>query len=158
MDWGDAATWAGVAAAIGIAIASWLGSRRSAKQAAESAERSAAAAEATAEGIRRQADLAEAQATKYAPPWELRWRLGDTYSLVNTGDDTEYDVQIEIPDGIRVGKPPEPVDIDARSSATFWAFRLGGEPDETITVTWHHHPGRSDERRTWRHPLPPKPQ
>jgi len=162
MDWGAIGTWAAVLVAIAalwVSIRSDRRNTRSASDSAADAKRSADAAERAADAADRQATLAEAQATKYVPPWEMRWNQGDTFLLTNAGDDPEYDVKVELSeDLLTISQDFEPQDIDPHSSVKFWAMRHMGSRDDTVTVTWHHNEDRSDDRKSWRHPLPPKPR
>lgn len=160
MNWGDAATWVTAVVAVValvVAIRSDRMNTRAAADSAADAKRAVEAAERAADAAARQAEIAEAQATKYVPPWSLRWESGDTYRLANDGPDTEYDVSVRAPRGLIFDGPEAPVDVDARSAITFIAGRHAGTEDDTIVVTWHHQSDRSDERHTWRHPLPMRP-
>src|SRR5690625_5226758 len=76
-----------------------------AKSQRNSSKTQANAAEAQVEQMRRQNDLLEKQlqqsfvdtglAVPYVPPWSLKWHRGDTYELVNGGEERVYNVVID---------------------------------------------------------------
>ena len=157
----DAPAWISAACAvltlIGAAV-SWLRSnvskqaKAAAERARDEAQRTVEAAEQTAAGVQRLADtLAEANA---APPWEVKWEKGDMYALVNTGNATLTDVEVDIDTDNEIFRPPTTDTIDAKSSALFMYSRHhGSEMNVGIVVTWTQPDGT---RRTWRHPIPRK--
>ena len=142
---------------IGAAV-SWFRSnvskqaKAAAERARDEAQRTVAAAEQTAAGVQRLADtLAEANS---APPWEVKWEKGDMYALVNTGNATLNDVEVDIDTDNEIFTPPPAGPIDAKSSALFMYSRHhGSEMNVCIVVTWTQPDGT---RRTWRHPIPRK--
>lgn len=111
------------------------------------------------------ADAAEAalalereRAAKYAPPWRLSWLKGDTYELLNDGDENAYGVEVDLGDLPWVkgkGEPQHDV-IHARAPITFMTTRSFTGGSDVVTVTWHRAADLSDEPHTWRHPLPLK--
>lgn len=142
---------------IGAAV-SWFRSnvskqaKAAAERARDEAQRTVEAAEQTAAGVQRLADtLAEANA---APPWEVKWEKGDMYALVNTGNATLTDVEVDIDTDNEIFTPPPAGPIDAKSSALFMYSRhQGSDMNVCIVVTWTQPDGT---RRTWRHPIPRK--
>ena len=157
----DAPAWISAACAvltlIGAAV-SWLRSnvskqaKAAAERARDEAQRTVEAAEQTAAGVQRLADtLAEANA---APPWEVKWEKGDMYALVNTGNATLTDVEVDIDTDNEIFRPPTTGTIDAKSSVVFMYSRhMGSGMNVCIVVTWTQPDGT---RRTWRHPIPRK--
>lgn len=157
----DAPAWISAVCAvltlIGAAV-SWFRSnvskqaKAAAERARDEAQRTVEAAEQTAAGVQRLADtLAEANA---APPWEVKWEKGDMYALVNTGNATLNDVEVDIDTDNEIFTPPPAGPIDAKSSALFMYSRHhGSEMNVCIVVTWTQPDGT---RRTWRHPIPRK--
>lgn len=146
-----------VATAIGAALSWWRSNvskkaKAEAERAKDDAARMVEAAERTASGVQQLAEaLGEANS---APPWVVRWRKGDTFELVNTGNTPAVDVHAEVDEDGAVFIPPPDGTIDAKSSAVFWCTRHSGSSlNVGIVVTWT----RSDGvRRTWRGPIPPK--
>lgn len=142
---------------VGAAV-SWFRSnvskqaKAAAERARDEAQRTVEAAEQTAAGVQRLADtLAEANA---APPWEVKWEKGDLYALVNTGNATLNDVEVDIDTDNEIFTPPPAGTIDAKSSVVFMYSRHhGSEMNVGIVVTWTQPDGT---RRTWRHPIPRK--
>lgn len=142
---------------VGAAV-SWFRSniskqaKAAAERARDEAQRTVEAAEQTAAGVQRLADtLAEANA---APPWAVKWEKGDMYALVNTGNATLNDVEVDIDTDNEIFTPPPAGQIDAKSSALFMYSRHhGSEMNVCIVVTWTQPDGT---RRTWRHPIPRK--
>lgn len=156
MEWGDAATWVASIAAVAAIVIAVRTDRRSQRAAADSAgdaKRAADAAERAAAAAARQVELAEAQATKYVPPWSLTWAKGDTYLLANEGDDPVYGVRLDAPGMQLVKRFDVPAEVDAHSGITFLAATQGTR-DRMVVVTWHRLADCSDESLTWRHPLP----
>lgn len=157
----DIPAWISAACAvltlIGAAV-SWFRSnvskqaKAAAERARDEAQRTVEAAEQTAAGVQRLADtLAEANA---APPWEVKWEKGDMYALVNTGNATLTDVEVDVDTDNEIFRPPPAGPIDAKSSALFMYSRHhGSEMNVGIVVTWTQPDGT---RRTWRHPIPRK--
>ncbi|ERH32872.1 hypothetical protein QU668_04020 [Schaalia sp. HMT-877] len=123
-----------------------------AERAKDEATRLVEAAERTASGVRQLADaLNEANS---APPWVVRWRKGDTFELVNTGNTPAVDVHAEVDEDGESFTPPPDGTIDAKSSAVFWYSRhIGSPPNVNIVVTWTRPDGA---RRTWKGPIPPR--
>lgn len=157
----DIPAWVSAACAvltlIGAAV-SWFRSNvsKQAKAAAEiardEAQRTVEAAEQTAKGVQRLADtLAEAHS---APPWAVKWVKGDTYALLNTGNVTLRNVQVDIDTDNEIFTPPPVGPIDAKSSVVFMYSRhMGSGMNVGIVVTWTD---PDDSQRTWRHPIPQK--
>ena len=76
------------------------------------------------------------------------------YALVNTGNATLNDVEVDIDTDNEIFTPPPAGPIDAKSSALFMYSRHhGSEMNVCIVVTWTQPDGT---RRTWRHPIPRK--
>lgn len=142
---------------VGAAV-SWVRSnvskqaKAAAERARDEAQRTVEAAEQTAAGVQRLADtLAEANS---APPWEVKWEKGDLYALVNTGNATLNDVEVDIDTDNEIFTPPPAGPIDAKSSVVFMYSRHNGSAmNVCIVVTWTQPDGA---RRTWRHPIPRK--
>ena len=142
---------------VGAAV-SWFRSnvskqaKAAAERARDEAQRTVEAAEQTAAGVQRLADtLAEANS---APPWEVKWEKGDMYALVNTGNSTLTDVEVDIDTDNEIFTPPPAGTIDAKSSVLFMYSRHNGsDMNVCIVVTWTQPDGT---RRTWRHPIPRK--
>jgi len=159
MDWGDIATWVGAVAAVaaaGAAVRAEHRAKKSAASAASEAQRAITAAEQSANAQQRLADLAEAAANKYVPPWTLQHRAGDTYEVVNAGDERVYDVTVS---GSCVNDGPKRTDyLDPKSSISFFGIHAGvGEDlDEGVTVMWRRTPESDGELHEWRNSLPPK--
>ena len=157
----DAPAWISAACAvltlIGAAV-SWLRSnvskqaKAAAERARDEAQRTVEAAEQTAAGVQRLADtLAEANS---APPWEVKWEKGDMYALVNTGNVTLRNVQVDVDTDDEIFRPPTTDTIDAKSSVVFMYSRnMGSGMNVGIVVTWTDPDGT---QRTWRHPIPQK--
>lgn len=126
--------------------------RASAATAREQATRSIDAAGRAADAQHRLAELAEAEAAKYPIPWHLEHESGVMYMLINRSDNPEYAVEVR-------GEPIidrwalAPQDVDGRSRFRFRANMSTGS-ENMVVVTWHHRSDRSDERLSWRHPLP----
>ena len=124
---------------VGAAV-SWFRSnvskqaKAAAERARDEAQRTVEAAEQTAAGVQRLADtLAEANA---APPWEVKWEKGDMYALLNTGNATLNDVEVDIDTDNEIFTPPPAGPIDAKSSALFMYSRHhGSEMNVCIVVT-----------------------
>lgn len=101
------------------------------------------------------AERALGHTTKYVPPWRIEWAAGDTFRLMNSGSDTEYDVEFEVPGAFRVDTNGRIDQIHAQSSANFLiAFGMGGSRE--ATVTWARQP--SGARFTWTDEVPFKPR
>lgn len=146
-----------VATAIGAAVSWWRSNiskaaKAEAERAKDDAARMVEAAERTASGVRQLADaLNEANS---APPWVVRWRKGDTFELVNTGNTPAVDVHTEVDEDGAIFNPPPDGTIDAKSSAVFWCIRHSGSSlNVSIVVTWTRPDGT---RRTWKGPIPPR--
>ncbi|NCT90147.1 hypothetical protein GXB85_04160 [Cellulomonas sp. APG4] len=112
---------------------------------------------------KRQADAAEEalalarqEAARYPAPWNLVWVKGDTYGLVNGGDETVYDVTIEFPPHTFTRGDVDSVDrLSAGSTHTFLAAMSSATPHRNVTVSWSRQ-SDSDERHDWTAPLPAK--
>lgn len=133
-----------IVAVVVAALAGWW-----AKVSAAAAVRSADAAEAALA-------LEQERAAKYTAPWRLSWLKGDTYALLNDGDENVYGVEVD-PGGLPWIKGEREHDvIHARAPITFMTTRGFTGGSDVITVTWHRTPDLSDDPHTWRHPLPLK--
>src|SRR5690606_27809732 len=112
----------------------------------DATERQAVAAEAQVDFMRRQVDLMEASAAAGhpldsapdVPPWTLQYARGDTYSLVNGGTRTAYDVRIDVPRDILTAGSYEWPKVDPRASVSFMlAFSLASS-SRSVTVRWRN--------------------
>lgn len=132
-------------------LAAWFGrgQKRAAELAASEAKRSAdAAAEvAEVERARRAEEVAEAERRRVR--FELVHEGGSRYLLCNAGTDPAYGVHV---DTGGLGVQDEVTDFDEFEADGAHRYLLGRtmDPDlaEHVVVTWHHHPDRSDDRRT----------
>lgn len=122
--------------------------------------RQADAAEAQVELMRRQVDLMERQAVNagetvravpYVSPWVVQHFRGSIYTLVNAGDDAEFEVAVELPENVITRPPLSWESIGAREAETFFASPTWGA-DRKLTVTWVHESG--GERQSWTGVLP----
>jgi hypothetical protein len=86
-------------------------------------------------------------------PWEIRYREGSLFELLNITNTTKFGVQIS---GGGVLRPKTVAHIDGRSSLDFFGTSHMGAGNDVL-VTWHPHEDRSDEPRTWRGNKPPRP-
>ena len=146
-----------VLTAIGAALSWWHSSlskraQSEAEQARDDAVRKLEAIEQTAAGIQKVANMLEYSIS--APPWQISWRSGETYYLVNAGNIRAEDVHIDADTKQARFDPPEDGPIDARSSAVFFFGRYMNTPlDAHLVVTWTLPNG---SRETWRGPIPPR--
>lgn len=90
----------------------------------------------------------------YVPPWVLRWHKGDTYELVNGGNETEYHVKIDFPEH-SANHGGEWDAIGPRSSKTFVFAATLATPGRDIVVSWSRDP-EGTETHFWESPIPPK--
>lgn len=127
--------------------------------------RQAIAAESQVDLMRRQLVLAEQElelgssrgtVLPYVPPWMVNWEKGDTYSIVNGGYETEYDVNVKLPPNSAVSPGVEfQIDsLDPRSSQPFMFAASLATPHREILISWSREPG--GERREWRGQIPRK--
>lgn len=116
------------------------------RQAASAAQRSADALEEQNRRADEQAEQAE------GVPWEIRYREGDLYDLLNITDTTKFGVQIS---GSGVLRPKTVDRIDGRSSEEFFGANYSGSGNQ-VDVTWHRHEDLSDQPRLWSGNKPPK--
>jgi hypothetical protein len=129
-------------------------------------KRQAEAAEVQNALLQRQVEAQEAQIQShpsdglssrsdiYVPPWVLRWHKGDTYELINGGNETEYNIQIEFPEPSFYDEA-EWDSIGPRSSKTFLFAASLATPGRGVTVTWSRDPEGNDTH-SWESPIPPK--
>jgi hypothetical protein len=97
-------------------------------------------------------ELAERQASRYMPPWTVEHDSGQRYRLVNAGDEIAHDVTIS---GSNVHR--EPIEQEVLHPGGAFDFLLAqtfDNPDNSIVVTWHRKPGKSDEQQTWQSSVP----
>lgn len=125
-----------------------------ARRALEAAEKSAAEQAKAADALQRQTALAEAQAAKYEPPWELRYSTGDMYEAFNNSGDPEYAVRVEGPAVVR-GPAGRDV-VHARAGVRFMGDTSWNGEEDWVFVTWNHQQDLSDQRREWKGLLPPQ--
>jgi hypothetical protein len=118
--------------------------------------RQAVAAERSADADQRSITLAEAEAAKYAPPWDLRWEAGDTYLLTNGSDEPTLEVKLDLGDIPVARGELEHTRIGPGSAVKFLAGRTMGTTNDTVTVTWRRFP--DGPILDWQHPLPAKPR
>lgn len=151
--WEDIREWAAIIIALlALVAAGWSAwySRRSANAANRSAtasEISAQAASESAAADTKLAALAEAEANKYVPPWNLvpGGKKGK-YLLVNGSDDeTAYNVVITgdvvVPDPRdEIGPRESVVVVDARDF----------DSSEPPTVSWNRPPEKGGEPKKWK--------
>lgn len=128
--------------------------------------RQAIAAENQVALMRRQIELAEKElsssgnqngALPYVPPWMINWEKGDTFSIVNGGFSTEYDIEVELPENA-VAHPAQKFQIPelgARSSETFMFAASLATRGREIKISWSREPG--GERLSWKGVIPRKP-
>lgn len=173
----DVSTALGVVIALAGVIVTFILTLRSEKltregqeldrQVAESsASRSEVAAALTEEYTRRAVDALEEIAKRglgpggaEPAPKGVRWTLthfdGDTYKIENVGDRLARDVQVAAHESMML-RSPEPQAIPPGEAVTFMAARSFGTSDSTITVQWYE--DGDGVERSWRYPLPPRPQ
>ncbi|WIV43060.1 hypothetical protein [Glutamicibacter nicotianae] len=160
-NWPDAGSLA-IACAAAIFAGFSLGHTKSQR---DSSVRQAIAAESQVDMMRRQNELLEQQITSgqsssagpampYIPPWQVNWFKGDTFSLLNGGHSTEYDVSIEFPvHSVHRGGSWEK--LGPRESATFMFVATLATPGRDITISWRRSPG--GELQTWKTQIPARP-
>jgi hypothetical protein len=158
----------GVAGSLALTLRSEALTRRGQElereQAGSAAARSEAAAALTEEYTRRVVEALEAMATGSAAPvgvrsslgvrWTMRNHGGDTYIVENIGDATAEGVTLTADESM-IFNPPEVVDVAPGEAVTFMAALSLATRDSTITVEWSER--GSDDMRTWKYPLPPRP-
>lgn len=130
----------------------------------DSSVRQAIAAENQVDMMRRQNELLEQQIANtehpspsvipYVPPWQVNWFKGDTFSLLNGGHSTEYDVSIEFPDN-SVHRGGGWQKLGPRESETFMFVATLATPNRDITISWRR--SRDGELQTWKTQIPSKP-
>ena len=152
-----AAQWVGIVVSALLALVALAWSVVSQRQNRTENRRSNDLATKANEIARRALELAEQQATRYVPPWELTHAGGDGYRLKNEGEKPAHGVRIE---GSSVHRSPVTRDlVDARSAVEFMAPLYLGQVPSDIVVIWHRLGDRSDEPQKWSAPLPlPKPR
>jgi hypothetical protein len=96
--------------------------------------------------------LAEAEAQRYDPPWEVEPAGGSRYLLLNDGREDAYDVHIEGDSVIRNPVPPQWDRVGQGETVEFVAATSLDQADSTVTVHWARQPG--GEEHTHRRALP----
>ena len=118
----------------------------------DATERQAIAAEAQVDVMRRQVELMEASAAAGhplesapdVPPWALQYARGDTYSLVNGGTRTAYDVRVDVPKGIWSAGAHEWPKVDPRASVSLLLAFSMASSSRSVTVRWKNAPDGPD--------------
>jgi hypothetical protein len=155
VDWGNLAEWAGVLAAVGIAVWGWMRAGTATRKAEETQTRSMRALEAAAAAQGRLATLAEAQAENQQkkPPWQITVDGQMRRRLFNAGHHDTYDVSIDGESILSNGPARREWDrIGGGESVEFYAARTINQVDDMATVAWRWDPG--GELQTWRWALP----
>lgn len=147
VDWGDAAAWAGAAAALVMSVVAV----RQARLARRESARSADAAERSAAAVEEQVAMAKADAERYRVPWRVEHVRNSQYRLVNASDDPEWDVSIEA--DFVVGRRVVRDRLGPREAVAFIESRAMDDKDDAVTVRWRRQPGEG-EWLEWRHPVP----
>lgn len=147
----DLVGWLGVVGGLvsaACAVVSVFQARKS-KEEREAAEKVSRSLETLANAVAKE---------QQAPPWDLRWVKGNTYTLVNTGPNTVHGVSLEclaenavfqINDGAE-GK--RSIDFHA-SLPFFYGATWGTSGKNSIRVSWTRPDGTTG---TWECPIPPK--
>lgn len=148
----------------GIALRHTKAQKEASQAQASSAQTQANAAEAQVEQMQRQNELLAKQleqfenqtnqALPYVSPWSLKWHKGDTYELVNGGNEREYNVVIDFLEHEMFDKEQWEY-IDPRSSKTFMYISTFGSPQRDVKITWSRDPEGKD-KHSWEGLVPPK--
>ncbi len=131
-----------------VATAALVSSRRAVRTAQRS--ETAAHTAATFAGV---VQTAQQRALRIHP---IRWKLtrhgAATNDLVNIGEQTAYDVRVEVPDGMNIlGLPTERAQVPSGDTITLGVARSRlGSDGAVIRVTWREAPGGPDKE--WSHP------
>ena len=116
------------------------------------ARRSEIAAQRHAEFAAGEQQARRQMAKEHAIRWTLTRNGAATNDLVNIGEQTAYDVRVEVPDGMNIlGLPTERAQVPSGDTITLGVARSRlGSDGAVIRVTWREAPGGPDKE--WSHP------